>query len=261
MNSNNHNTSCNFSDSLVSYLYGEIAGQEKSRFESHVSNCGICADEIAAFGGVRSSVQSWRETEFATLPTPVFELPFETEKTKILSTETSVGLRSWLAGLREMFALSPVWRGAATAGAALAICGGLFYVAVSSLPGDKNDVAEANKNTSVASLPSPTVENKNATSVTGTNDEQSDETPKPEIPKDKKQNPPKPLPAAERAAVNDNTNVKPLKTNVAPKPANKEKPAPSVKKPSKQSDIEFTTREEEDKSLRLTDLFDEVSMK
>lgn len=257
MNSSNHN-SCNFSDLLVSYLYGEIGEQEKSRFESHVLNCSACADEVSAFGGVRSSVLNWRETEFATLPTPVFELPFETEKT-IVSTETTAASRSWLNGLRELFSLSPVWTGAATACAALAICAGLFYVAFSSMP-NENDVAGTNKNVSVASVPAPTVDDKNVTSGVGTKDEQTDETPKPEIRKDKKQNQPKSVPAAEKAVVADNADVKPVRINVAPKPSNKEKPA-NVKKTPKQSDIEFTTREEEDKSLRLTDLFDEVSLK
>ena len=263
MNSNsNHNSSCNFSELLVSYLYDEIGEKEKSRFESHVSNCGACADEISAFGGVRSSVQNWRETEFAALPTPVFELPFETEKTKILSTETTAAApRSWLAGWREMFSLSPVWTGAATACAALAICAGLFYVAFSSAQSGGN-VAEANKNAAVFSVPAPTVDDKITSSNAGTGEQQPDLTPKPEIKKDKKQIQPKSEPAAEKTIVAaGHADVKPFKTNVTAKPANKEKPAPNVKKPSKQSDIEFTAREEEYKSLRLTDLFDEVSMK
>ena len=256
MNSSNHN-SCNFSDLLVSYLYGEIDEQEKSRFESHVLNCGACADEISAFGGVRSSVLNWRETEFAALSTPVIELPFETEKATILSSETTAS-RSRLAGLRELFSLSPVWTGAATACAALAICAGLFYAAFSSP--NENNVAGTNKNVSVASVPAPTVDDKNSTTAGGTKDERADEAPKPEIRKDKKQNQPKYAPAAEKAVVADNADVKSVKTSVAPKPANKEKPANGKKTP-KQSDIEFTTREEEDKSLRLADLFDEVSLR
>ncbi|HEX9960373.1 MAG TPA: zf-HC2 domain-containing protein [Pyrinomonadaceae bacterium] len=259
MNSNNHSSSCNFSDQLVSYLYGEIDGDEKSRFESHVLNCGVCADEISAFGGVRSSVRNWRDMEFAMLPTPVIELPFEPQKTTDLSTETNEASRPWLAGLRELFSLSPAWAGAATACAALAICAGLFYVAFSSAQNDRN-VAEVNKNVSVASVPAPTVDDKNATSVAGTNEKQRVETPKTEIKKDKNQNQPKPVTSAEKTNIAGNANVKHVKTNVVLKPANKEKPA-NVKKSTKPSDIEFTTREEEDKSLRLADLFDEVSMK
>jgi hypothetical protein len=263
MNSNNHNSSCNFSDSLISYLYDEIGEKEKSRFESHVSNCSACADEISAFGGVRASVQNWRETEFYKLPTPVIALPSEPEKATILTTGTTVASRSWLAGLRELFSLSPAWTGAGVACAALAICAGLFYVAVSSLQSDRSDVAaEANKNASVASLPSPTVQTTTTASNAGTNDGQTFEAPKPEISKDKKQNRSKSAPVSERAVVNENTSVKAVKANVTPKPAvNKEKPLPNVKKAPKQTDIEFTTREEEDKSLRLSDLFDEVSMK
>jgi hypothetical protein len=55
--------------------------------------------------------------------------------------------------------------------------------------------------------------------------------------------------------------VKSVKINVSPRPSNKEKPAQNVKKAAKKSDIDLMTREEEDDSLRLTDLFDEVSMK
>jgi hypothetical protein len=261
MNSNNHNSSCNFSDQLISYLYDEIGEREKSRFEAHVLNCGACADELSAFGGIRASVSDWREKEFAALASPVIELPFEVaEKTKITSTETSAGAsRSWLSGLRELFSLSPAWAGAATACAALAICAGLFYVAFSSQQNDRS-VAAANKNASAASVPAPTVDDKIATTGTRIDDEQPDESPKPEIKKDKKSNPPKSPATAEKIVAPDNSAVKPVKTSVAPKPANKEKSAPNVKKPARASDIEFTTREEEDKSLRLADLFDDVSL-
>lgn len=259
--SNNHNSSCNFSDLLISYLYDEIGEREKSRFESHVLNCSACADELSAFGGVRLSVRNWRETEFAPLATPVIELPFETEKTKIASTETNAvtASRSWLAGLRELFSLSPAWAGAATACAALAICAGLFYVALSSRQNELS-VAATNKNASVASVPAPTVDDKTAPSGARATGEQPDESPKPEIKKDKKPNPPKSAATAEKTFVIDNSPVKPVKTSVAPKPANKDKATPNVKRPSRATDIEFTTREEEDKSLRLTDLFDDVSM-
>jgi len=258
MNSNNHNSSCNFSELLVSYLYDEIGEQEKSRFESHASNCRVCADEISAFGGVRSSVIDWREKEFAMLPTPVIELPFEPEKTGFKAKAT-VASRSWLGGWREMFSLSPAWAGAATACAALAICAGLFYVAFSSQQ-NGTSVAEANKNISTSGVPVPTVDDKSTTDA-GTGSQQTDETPKPEFVGDKKQNPPKPTFVAEKTVAGDKTSVKPLKTNVAPKPVVKEKTPTNNKKASRQSDLEFTTREEEDKSLRLTDLFDEVSMR
>jgi hypothetical protein len=259
MNSNNHNSSCSFSDLLVSYLYDEIGEPEKSRFESHVSGCGACADEISAFGGVRSSVQNWREKEFAALPTPVIKLPFEPQATTLPVNATAAS-RSWLASARELFSLSPVWAGAATACAALAICAGLFYVAFSSQQNATSMVAEANKNALATSVPAPTVDDK-STSDAETNSKQTDETPKPEFTADKRQNPSKPSFGAEKTVVSDKTNVKPLKTNVAPKPVVKEKTPANNKKASKPSDIEFTTREEEDKSLRLTDLFDEVSMR
>lgn len=286
MDSNNHNSSCNFSDLLVSYLYGEIGEQEKLRFESHVSGCKACADEIFAFGGVRSSVLSWRETEFAKLPTPVIVLPaVETaEKTANLSTaETNVAAAAsratrWLASLRELFSLNPKWTGAATACAALAICAGLFYIAVISLLPDKEqDVAGTNQNASVSVVPSPAVDDRSLTTgaETGTSDKQQQQQQqqpdelllKPEIKKDKKKNQPKsaPLPPEKAviAAARNAPDVKAVITSVTPKPANKEKAQQTqAKNPARQADIELTTtREEEDKSLRLSDLFDEVSMK
>lgn len=256
MNSNNHNSSCNFSDVLVSYLYDEIGEKEKLRFESHILDCGVCTDEISAFGGVRSSVHDWREQEFATLPTPFIELPSAPQQT-ISTIETNTASRSWLAGLRELFSLSPAWASAATACAALAICAGLFYAAFSSMQSDRN-VAGTNKNASVSSVPSPTVDNSAANNAE-TRDAQPVETPKPEIAVgDKKQNSPKLLRGSEKTVAADKTDVKLVKANNLPK----EKPATNNRKLTKQpADIEFTTREEEDKSLRLTDLFDEVSMK
>ena len=245
---------------MVSYLYDEIGEREKSRFEAHVLNCSACADEISAFGGVRASVQAWRDKEFAPLATPVFELPRETEK-PILSAENAAASRTWLAGWRELFSLSPAWAGAATACAALAICAGLFYVAFSSQP-NADSVAEANRNASVApGVPAPTVDDKTtATNDSGTKDAQPGDAPKLEVKKDKKQTPPKSVAPAEKVAAVDNPDVKPVRTNVVPKPAGKDKPATNVKKAPKPTDIEFMTREEEDKSLRLSDLFDEVSL-
>ena len=275
MNSSNHNSSCNFSDLLISYLYGEIGEQEKLRFESHASGCKVCGDEISVFGGVRSSVQYWRETEFARLPSPVIELPFEAAKKNTVSsneptvaaaaTTAAAASRSWLTSLRQLFSFSPAWTGAATACAALAICVGLFYAALSSLQQeDGRNLAGANKNASVSSVPSPPVDERNDANggAAESGEKQPGESPKPENKKDKKQSPSRPAPAAERIVVNDNTGVKSVKTKAAPKPpgANKEKPS-SEKKAPKQPDIEITTRVEEDKSLRLTDLFDDVSMR
>ncbi|MDQ3798928.1 MAG: hypothetical protein M3384_05725 [Acidobacteriota bacterium] len=274
MDSNNHNSSCNFSELLVSYLYGEIGEHEKLRFESHISNCGVCGDEIAAFGGVRSSVQTWRETEFAKLSTPVIELPrLNAEKATILSTEENAAVAaasrsSWLGSLRELFSLSPKWSGAATAFAALAICAGLVYVAVSSfLPnGSERNVAGTNQNTSV--VPSPTVADRSETTFakTETKDTQPDELPQPEVKKDKKRNLPKSVqqaPEKSVVAASGKADVKAVKITVAPRLVNKEKLPTQAKNPARQADIEFTTTrvEEEDKSLRLSDLFDEVSMK
>ena len=64
MLNNNHNPSCAFAEQIVSYLYNETNAKEKAAFDAHLNNCSTCADELAGFGFVRSSIVEWKNAEF-----------------------------------------------------------------------------------------------------------------------------------------------------------------------------------------------------
>lgn len=261
MITDNHNSACALAEDLVAYLYGEIGGAEKAKFEAHLSGCTACTEEITAFGAVRTSVFEWRERDFAPLPTPLIQLPLP-EKSVPAKVETISNSRSWLTALRELFSLSPAWAGAAAACAALVICAGLFYVAVSSLRGTGGDEisgADKEQKASVASnrtLPSPTVEGNALPPPNADNDKNAapGTLPKPQPVKTETQ-----PPAKKTAAANiSDKKAEPNKAKIQSKPVNKNM-ADRARTP-KRNDVQLLEEDEdEDNSLRLTDLFDEIS--
>ena len=119
----NHKYKCDRAVEIVSYLYGEISEREKAVCEAHLADCRICADELADFSFARFAVEEWRDAEFAHLPTPAFEIPFETKSSNI---SVSLNSLSMLDGLRRFFSFPSVW---ATSAAALAITVGLVLAA------------------------------------------------------------------------------------------------------------------------------------
>lgn len=70
MSDNNYNIQCSFNELAVSYLYGEIDVRDKSVFEEHLQVCSACAGELSGFNYARSSIIEWREQEFNFLATP-----------------------------------------------------------------------------------------------------------------------------------------------------------------------------------------------
>lgn len=56
-----HSLPCPQKPSLVSVLYGEAGVEERQTFEAHLVTCDECAEELAAFKDVRSSLAAWPE--------------------------------------------------------------------------------------------------------------------------------------------------------------------------------------------------------
>jgi hypothetical protein len=250
----NHNA-CRRAEDLVSYLYGEISRAEKTRFEAHLLDCGACAEEISSFGALRSSIIDWRERDFAPLETPPIRLP-ETEKSFPAAVETASVSISWLAGLRQMFSLSPAWTGATAAMAALVICAGLFYVAVSSLQsGGETEVSEVNRNSSVtrSAVPTPTAPTNGTPQIAGKDAEKPVESSKPPAAGNPKS-------ANQTANRKSATTVferatETVKTDETPKTPKK----PTANRAPRRADVQLITdKDEDDETLRLTDLFDEI---
>jgi hypothetical protein len=243
---NTKNSTCDFAEELVSYLYEEMSSADKSRFEKHLKDCLPCRDELAEFSLARVAVQEWRDEEFAPLANPAIEIPYPAKSS-----------RSWLAQIREYFTLSPAWMTASTALAALAICVGLFVIMFNSMP-DGNDVVVQDKN--IKTVQSPTTGNqKQNSNISETNQNQPTTNISSEPPV--KIDTPKPI-----KTVNEPTKISvpsvskpqnlPVKT-VQPRNNKKTTVQPPVKT-NKQKVPRLIDEDEEEDSLTLTDLLEDI---
>lgn len=122
MNSEGNNNKCPLADEIVSYMYDEIHGAERERFETHLAGCTECTDDFAAVSNSRFSVFEWQKEEFAHLPTPQIIIPYAPKKAVPEAGPVGIfaGIKAWasLAGF-------PV-----TAIAALLITVGLGFAAM-----------------------------------------------------------------------------------------------------------------------------------
>jgi hypothetical protein len=124
---NHHNSRCGFEELLVSYIYDEIDSPEKSDFEKHLDGCKTCIDEFSSFGLVRSSINDWRTFEFAELATPPISIP-ELETTPMRSFVTSKNRRSRFHWIGDIFSITPNWATATSIAAILAMVVGITFV-------------------------------------------------------------------------------------------------------------------------------------
>jgi len=266
-NDNQKNASCRFADEIVSYLYDEIGKQEKLDFQSHLADCASCAEEIDGFSLVRSSVQQWRAEDFAGLPTPVFEIP----SAKTLERDSSS--LSWFEQIRAFLLLSPNSLTRSAAFAVLAICAGLAFFVFNSLP--DRDVAQSVKEPAMKANASPTAAaeagGRNSVVSEGNKDDnQQTGSSKPlDLTEIKGKSDAKKAFAApaktsfrvraEQPSVDKQTGARPKRSASAK--AEKEAVKISPKPGSKQPALPDLTDIEEDNSLRLSDIFAEISMR
>ncbi|MBX7173189.1 MAG: hypothetical protein K1X72_19625 [Pyrinomonadaceae bacterium] len=247
-NNNHQNLPCNFAEEIISYLYNEMNHSEKINFETHLPDCAFCAREIADFTSVRSEIINWKSNEFDLVPTPVIEIPYENSVQVVRANPIS---RPWYAGIREYFSLSPIWLTASTAMALLAICIGLVLVTINSLKNPNDKIAQKNPPVST-----PTIEVKNVNSAISNVEPTKPRTSNSTVPP--KENPTE---NPNTTNVGEKQNKKPQ--NTTPKrnlPLNSDKngnsPTPKFNKKSNSKSL--TGDDEEDNSLRLSDLFDEI---
>jgi anti-sigma factor RsiW len=245
-NSNHKNSGCLYGEQLVSYLYDETGSAESSSFEKHLENCSACAEELTAFSGIKFSIGNWKLNDFAALETPVIEIPYEKPRKE---SEIGAVQETWLARLRDLFSLSPAWSLAAASVAVLAICTGAVLIKVNSGRGD--DVAGTNKNTQ--QVATPTFERSPKAVNADVNSNESAETdaaprkePKPTLPER----------ADNEPAVKASKNQRQLPKAAAdlPKPSN-------AKRDHKNKTVvppKTLVEEDEDDSLRLAELFEEI---
>jgi gas vesicle protein len=145
MNNNDHNNgSCDFGETLVSYLYEESSGAESDKFKVHAASCSHCAEELAGFTTMRSSLAQWKQEEFAPMVAPAISLPHE--KPVILTDEpVFVGAvsSSFAEIIRGFF--TPKIAFAAAGFAALVICFGLGFALLGSQKSDNENIVASNQ--------------------------------------------------------------------------------------------------------------------
>ena len=122
--SENFEHKCEFGEQAVVYLYGELDDSDSAKFNAHLENCEICADEIKAFSAIHFSIRDWKAAEFDALAKPEIRIPFDVGQKSGLIPES----KNWLTNLRELFSTSRIFVPLG-AFAALLICIGVsFYI-------------------------------------------------------------------------------------------------------------------------------------
>jgi hypothetical protein len=250
---NGHDPSCNYVVDVVSYLYSEIGGTEKREFESHLAGCNVCSAELASFSGVRSSVNTWRAQEFDPLAAPVIDIPFETRD----EPAAAAGWRGTiLTDFKKLFAFSP-WPPAAVGFAALAIFIGLGFFAFTYLNKPESNFAKNDSRSGPGVSPTVDAE-KNSKEVAEVNnnsqlkgDDKAVSTVKPTEPEST---------AVKVLSTQNTPRNKPVKTGLDTVTPKKAVDKPNTPQNQKAPNLNNYT-EEEDKTLRLADLFEEIDTK
>jgi len=113
-------SSCERTNALVAFLYGEATEAEKKSFAAHMQECGACRAESASFGTVRESIAAWRKESLGLSGSPALQR--ESAFVSEAAMRTGSRARSALAALREFFTISPAWMRTSMAFAAIAVC-------------------------------------------------------------------------------------------------------------------------------------------
>lgn len=89
-------TDCKYSADIVPYMYGELTSGDTSSFESHLQQCGVCTDEFASISSARYEVYDWKKVAFDPLSTPAIVIPFgEVANVPLVERLRAVFAQSW----------------------------------------------------------------------------------------------------------------------------------------------------------------------
>ena len=102
MNEANQTPACGLHEVMMAYLYREATPDEARRFEAHLGECAACKQEVADFERVRQQLQQWQ-----VLDLPIVRVVADPQPRK----------RSFLAVLKELLNVMPVWAKAASVAA------------------------------------------------------------------------------------------------------------------------------------------------
>jgi len=67
---------CPFGDDIVSYMYDEMPNAGQLEFERHLAACEVCTDDFAAVSLARFETYDWKRVEFDPLATPQIVIPY-----------------------------------------------------------------------------------------------------------------------------------------------------------------------------------------
>lgn len=242
MSNNNHKSNCENAETLVAYLYDEISGADKSKFEKHLQSCRNCGEEFAAFGTIRNAVGDWREIEFAPLAAPSIVLPATNNQTALESEKVS-----FVERIRSFLFPNGGFVQGATAFAAFAICAlllGVFgYAMLDRL--SRQPIAEIEK---------PVIEQLAPPEIVRV---QTSPTPKPTPVQPSEIVTTKPNNVETTANSTTNPKQRPEPRRISTPERTPKKPAATPKSPN--TDLGFEPLDaDDDDAPRLSDLFDEL---
>lgn len=236
---------------LVSYIYNEMDPTARGAFESHLASCGDCAEELASFADARLGIVEWKRTDFENLATPAIEIPYRRPSSAPVAT--GIGFRSLL----ESIFASPVFARAGIGLAAAALLVGVIYFAglfqmenpdVAEVPATWiQPLADAPDNRSAEPVKREDIA-ADGQLVSGPRDEPAPfrtATPS-RLSADRSNSASRASVARRKIVPNENRVVRRLNSDTATTRAQQKVPSLN------------NFEEEEDKTLRLADLFDEV---
>lgn len=249
MNENHHHKNCDFSETLAAYLYGEATRIEKAAFESHLPDCAACSEELAAFSGLHVAIGDWKTKEFDPLATPAIEIPYPVSSPV---ADSSLSKGSWLSALRQIFSLSPAWSLTAATLAVLLI-GGLIALALIS----------SNKSNELAGTNKPQIKTTPTPAETAPKAAEPAVSPKPADTPTGPTTVRNPVSSETPPATNPPVNSRQVRTPNTPRAARNENNGrknaePNNRYKNEQLPPKAVDEEEEDDSLRLAELFDEI---
>jgi len=215
------NNLCTHGGDMLAYLYNEMTLAGREAFELHLSDCGACIDDFAELSQSRYPVFEWKQLEFDPLATPRVVIPFESPSV------------TWFDKLRVSLAFRPAF----AFGTLAAIAVVASMVALILLRGS-SDIEIANVAPVVTpGLPSPSVEIEEPEIPSRVLVEQPQKSPSR-----------RELPKVVKASITDAKPTARSNRLKSAQQARRQEPLPTLN----------SIDEDEDDSLRLADIFDEV---
>lgn len=259
LDTNHKNAPCRYAEQIVSHLYGEGEATKKNEFDAHLQNCSFCAEELENFGFVRSSILEWRDQEFSNLATPAFEIPKINSVSSVSVVSNPTVSKSFFGGLKNLFSFKPAF----AALTFLIACAAVAFIAINFSGGDKEFAANQTNN-STEKIVSPNNETKENPAETNLTEKKIEKIPTVEIvesPREVKTGktamPEKPIVKTANAPAPKINSENTVSSHSATKEKNPKPASIQKQRVPSLNNIEV----EEDDSIRLAELFDEIDAK